>query len=141
MTTLTHNCSEELKEAGLKVTPIRLETMQFLEKSDQPVDANTIHDHLNENNINADPATVFRMMNLFTEKGITKQVKFLEVQTRYELSNKKHHHHLLCVNCGRVEEVEGDLLKLMEDEIYSKNGFKVDYHTLEFYGHCKNCLK
>ncbi len=137
----THNCSEELKEAGLKVTPVRLKTMQFLENSNEPVDANMVYDYLKDNEINPDKATIFRMMNLFIEKGITKQVKFLEAQTRYELSNKKHHHHLICVNCGRIEEVEGDILKQMEDEIYSKNRFKVDYHTLEFYGHCKNCLE
>jgi Fur family ferric uptake transcriptional regulator len=79
------------------------------------------------------------MMKDFLEKGVTRQIQFQEGRARYELANKKHHHHLICNSCGRIEEVEGDLLENMELDIKKKKGFKVQSHALEFFGLCKNC--
>jgi Fe2+ or Zn2+ uptake regulation protein len=55
---------------------------------------------LEKNNIKSDPATVFRIVNMFTEKGLTKQIQLNEGKFRYELSSKEDHHHLICEKCG-----------------------------------------
>ena len=136
-----HNCKDELQEVSLKATPARIAVMKFLESADQPVDVNSILDYLKKEDIDTNPATVFRMMNDFLQKGITKQIQFQECKARYELSNKRHHHHLICTNCGKVEEVEGDFLKEMEDKIYKDKKFRVKDHSLEFFGLCENCQK
>ena len=136
-----HNCKDELQEVSLKATPARIAVMKFLESVDQPVDVNSILDYLKKEDIDTNPATVFRMMNDFLQKGITKQIQFQEGKARYELSNKRHHHHLICTNCGKVEEVEGDFLKSMEDKIYKDKKFKVKNHALEFFGICEDCQK
>jgi Fur family transcriptional regulator, ferric uptake regulator len=136
-----HNCKEELNQAELRATPARIAAMQLLENTNQPVDAGMILDYLKTQKIDTDPATVFRMMNDFINKGITKQIQFQEGKARYELSNKNHHHHLVCANCGKIEEVEGDFLKQMENKIYKDKKFRVKDHSLEFFGLCVNCQK
>jgi Fur family ferric uptake transcriptional regulator len=136
-----HDCKDELQEVSLKATPARIAVMKFLESVDQPVDVNSILDDLRQKDVDTNPATVFRMMNDFLQKGITKQIQFQEGKARYELANKKHHHHLICSNCGKVEEVEGDFLKSMEEKIYKDKKFRVKDHSLEFFGLCSNCQK
>jgi Fur family ferric uptake transcriptional regulator len=136
----THNCKDELKGFNLKVTPARIAVLKFLESTDQPVDVNSIIDYLRQKDVDTNPATVFRMMNDFLQKGITQQIQFQEGKARYELSNKKHHHHLICTNCGKIEEVEGDFLKKMEEDILKSKGFRVKSHSLEFFGLCSDCV-
>ena len=136
----THNCKDELKGFNLKVTPARVAVLRFLESTNQPVDVNSIIDYLRQKDVDTNPATVFRMMHDFLQKGITQQIQFQEGKARYELSNKKHHHHLICTNCGKIEEVEGDFLQKMEEDILKSKGFRVKSHSLEFFGLCSDCV-
>ena len=136
-----HDCKEELNQAELRATPARIAVMQFLETTNQPVDAGMVLDYLKTQNIDTDPATVFRMMNDFLSKGLTKQIQFQEGKTRYELSNKEDHHHLICENCGKIESVSDNVIPHMEKEIQEKQKFLVKRHSLEFFGLCKDCQK
>lgn len=136
-----HDCKEELQEASLKATPARIAVLKFLEAADRPVDVQSIINYLRQKHIDVDPATIFRMMHDFLQKGITKQIQFQEGKARYELFNKRHHHHLICINCGKIEEVEGDFLKQMEEKIYKDKKFRVKDHSLEFFGLCADCQK
>lgn len=134
-----HDCRQELKGFEVKATPARLTVMKFLETSTQPVDVKTILDYLSKENINTDPVTIFRMMNVFVDKGILKKIDFKEGKTRYELSNKGDHHHLICTSCGRVESIEDSHMSDFEKEIKRKKKFLVKSHSLEFFGICQNC--
>ncbi len=134
-----HDCKDELREVDLRATPARVAVMSFLEKSDQPIDVTSVINHLNVKGIKADPATVFRIMNTLTQKGITIPVQFQEGKTRYELSNKEDHHHLICENCGKVEDVSDTIVPTLEKQIKKKYGFKVLRHSLEFFGLCPAC--
>ncbi len=134
-----HNCKDELRKLDIKVTPLRLAVMRFLESTKKPADVNTILSYLEKNKIDVDPATIFRMMNLFVKKGITHQVQFQEGKTRYELSAKEDHHHLICEKCGSIEDISDDFMEEFEKEINKKKKFLVKSHSLEFFGICRNC--
>lgn len=136
---IIHDCKGELREVDLRATPARLAVMNFLENTKQPVDANSVINYLNIKRIKTDPATVFRMMNTLTQKGITTPIQFQEGKTRYELSNKEDHHHLICDNCGRIEDISDLIIPTLEKDIKNKRNFLVKRHSLEFFGLCKNC--
>ena len=136
-----HDCSEELRQVELKVTPARLAVLDILEKSDKPIDIATIIDFLEKNNIQADPATVFRIINSFTNKGITKQIQLNEGKFRYEHSSKKDHHHLICESCGSIEDISDNFIADIEDKIKSSKKFLVKRHSVEFFGVCKQCQR
>lgn len=136
-----HDCKEELREVDLRGTPARIAVMKFLEKTKKPVDVNSIIDYLNVNGIKTDPATVFRMMNTLTQKGITTPIQFQEGKTRYELSSKEDHHHLICENCGCISDIPDVIIPNLEKEIRIKRKFKVLRHSLEFFGLCELCQR
>ncbi len=136
---IIHDCKDELRDADLRATPARLAVMSFLEKTGQPVDVTSVIDYLNANGIKTDPATIFRMMNTLTQKGITTPIQFQEGKSRYELSSKEDHHHLICENCGKIEDVSDTIVPTLEKKIKKKYGFKVVRHSLEFFGLCKLC--
>jgi Fur family ferric uptake transcriptional regulator len=137
----THNCKDELQEASLKATPARIAVMKFLESTDMPVDVSLIINYLKKEKINADPATIFRMMNDFLAKEITKEIQLEKGKVHYELSSKGDHHHLVCESCGRIEAVEDNFVPQMEKELAKKHQFLIRRHSLEFFGLCSNCQK
>lgn len=134
-----HNCKSELNGLALRATPARLAVMKLLEKIDTPIDVETVKDYLDKERIATDPATVFRIMNMFMEKGLVKQVSFNEGKFRYELASKPDHHHLICTHCGGVEDFSDCGISNLEENIRKKKGFRVQSHALEFYGFCKSC--
>lgn len=134
-----HDCKEELREFDLRATPARVAVMNFLEQTEEPVDVNSVIDYLKVKDIKTDPATVFRMVNTLTQKGITTQIQFQEGKTRYELSNKEDHHHLICESCGKIEDISDTVIPAVEKKINNKYGFLVKRHTLEFFGLCTTC--
>jgi Fur family ferric uptake transcriptional regulator len=138
---IKHDCKTELNEADLRATPARLALMKLFETADQPVDVQTMIDFLEKNKMKTDPATVFRIVNMFTEKGLTKQIQFNEGKFRYELAAKDEHHHLICQSCGRIEDISDCNIDTLQKEIEKKKNFKVTSHSLEFFGTCSNCQK
>lgn len=134
-----HDCRKELNEVALRATPARIAIMQLLETTTQPLDTATIMQYLDTKDIATDPATVFRIMHTFTQKGITTPVQFHEGKTRYELANKADHHHLICEHCGNVEDIEDTAVPTLQKHIEDEHHFLVKRHSLEFFGLCKNC--
>jgi Fur family ferric uptake transcriptional regulator len=134
-----HDCKEELRKVNLRATPARLAVMKFLEAAGEPVDTNTIIDFVNNKGIKTNPATVFRIINMFIQKGLTIPIQFQEGKTRYELANRKHHHHLVCEKCGKIENVLGHFPCALEKQIQGKHKFLVKRHSLEFFGLCQDC--
>jgi Fur family ferric uptake transcriptional regulator len=110
-----------------------------LNKSKEPVDVSQIISYLRRMELGTNKVTVYRIMDYLYQNGIVDRMEFGEGKFRYEIK-KNHHHHLICANCGQIEEVEGDFLKKLEEEVYKTKGFKVKSHSLEFFGLCKNCL-
>src|SRR5690348_13299400 len=102
---IKHDCKTELNEAELRATPARIAVMKLLETTDVPIDVATIIEYLEKQQIKTDPATAFRIISMFTQKGLTKQLSLNEGKFRYELSSKADHHHLICENCGKIEDI------------------------------------
>jgi Fur family transcriptional regulator, ferric uptake regulator len=87
-------------------------------------------------------ATVYRTMKLLAECGLATEHKFAEGNVRYEPTVAGHHHdHLICVNCGRIVEVEDDEIERLQREMAERHGFKVVAHRHEIYAECQtvNC--
>jgi len=86
-------------------------------------------------------ATVYRTLESLSAIGILYKNMFDEGKYRYELYNDNdyhYHHHLICLNCGKIMEVEDDFLNNLEQYI-ELQGFKIVDHDLKFYGYCPDC--
>lgn len=140
-TQIKHDCKEEINAVNLRATPARIALMSLLETADKPIDVQSMIHYLKENNIRTDPATVFRIVNMFTKKGLLKPVQLNEGKYRYELTSKVDHHHLVCESCGNIKDISDCNIDLLEKDIERKKKFKVASHSLEFFGICANCQK
>jgi Fur family transcriptional regulator, ferric uptake regulator len=135
------DCKKELRRLDLRATPARVAVMSLLEQSEKPIDVNLIIDFLNKKEIKTDPATVFRIINILMQKRIVLPIQFQDGRMRYELTKKRHHHHLVCESCGEIEDVFSHFVPELEKEIEKKHKFLVKRHSLEFFGLCRNCQK
>ena len=138
---IQHDCKTELNEVELRATPARIALLQLLEKSDKPLDVQSMIEFLEKKDIATDPATVFRIVNMFTEKGLVKPIQLHEGKFRYELKNKADHHHLVCEKCGDIQDISDCSIDALEKEIEKMKQFKVTSHSLEFFGVCKSCQR
>ncbi len=87
-------------------------------------------------------ATIYRTLQLFEKLNIVYKLNFDDGFSRYELNlgtGDHHHHHLICIKCGKVIEVKLDLLESLEAEIEKEGIFTIVDHNVQFYGYCNNC--
>lgn len=130
----------EFLQKSIQPTKGRLSVFSILEKSTVPLSVEEICEQITRLKVSLDRATVFRIINLFTDVGITKKIELNEGKFRYELTSLPHHHHLVCRSCSSVQDVRVHQdLSLEEKRISKEQNFYVLDHTLEFYGVCKNC--
>ncbi|OGH10696.1 MAG: hypothetical protein A3B38_04415 [Candidatus Levybacteria bacterium RIFCSPLOWO2_01_FULL_36_13] len=127
-----------MKFVMTKSTPARIAIADFLSSSAYPVDIGSIIRFLRSKNLKTNKVTVYRTIDFLLQEDLVKRVEFGEGKYRYELQ-KDHHHHLICTNCKKIEDVEGEYLRDLESKIRNKKGFLVKNHSLEFFGICKQC--
>lgn len=135
---------ENLKIKGYKLTPQRRAIVEILVSNEgKHLTAEEIYDLVKVDCPEIGLATVYRTIVLLEELGIVTKLDLGDNCSRYELIHEEEnhqHHHLICRNCSRVIEVEGDLLELLEQNIEQKYNFKIQDHSVKFFGLCSNCL-
>jgi Fe2+/Zn2+ uptake regulation proteins len=136
---------DNLKEKGYKLTPQRRAIVDILiENEGKHLTAEEIYDLVKEDCPEIGLATVYRTILLLEEMGIISKIDIGDNCSRYELIHDEEnhqHHHLICTNCDKIIEVEGDLLDVLENNIEDKYGFVIKNHSLKFYGICKECAE
>jgi Fur family ferric uptake transcriptional regulator len=84
-------------------------------------------------------ATVFRTMKLLCELGIVCRVLLEDGSLHYRFSRRGHHHHLVCVSCGGVQDMDDCIVGDLVRELSHKTGYQIEGHWLELYGRCAAC--
>ena len=128
-----------LKQYGIQPTTNRKEILSIFLKKDGPVDTQYLLEELTKKKISIDRATVFRTVNSFVDCLLLNKLEFNEGKSRYELTTKNHHHHLICTNCGDVTCFEDCNLEPIETKIKKETGFTPQQHRVEFFGLCRKC--
>ncbi len=104
-----------------------------------PLETQEIFALLENRKEDIDLTTVYRSVTTFAQAGIIHQVDFADGVTRYELSSLPHHHHAICTNCGKVQDVKNCDDKSVQKDIEKKLDFDVKSHSMEFFGLCRDC--
>lgn len=158
---------EQLSDAGYRLTTSRRALLRLLASARQPLSVQEIAEGVNataaaerrrlrraevrgsqpaEAGDGINVVTVYRLVNLMVEMRLLRRVEFGQGYYRYERADAQdsidHHHHLVCENCGRIEDFQGcaDLAPLT-DRVESEAGFKIQRHQLELYGTCSTCQR
>ncbi|MFC3095580.1 ferric iron uptake transcriptional regulator [Alteromonas sediminis] len=134
---MDHN--KELKKAGLKVTLPRLKILEILqEPNNQHISAEDVYKLLIEQGEEIGLATVYRVLNQFDDAGILNRHHFEGGKSVFEISQKAHHDHLVCLKCGKVIEFEDPIIEERQEQIAAKHNIKLTHHSLYLYGECQN---
>ena len=132
--------SQELKDAGLKITLPRVKILQVLESSEvHHVSAEDVYKLLLRNGEEVGLATVYRVLTQFEQAGLVVRHNFEGGHSVFELSSDKHHDHIVCVRCGHVEEFADDEIEQRQKKVADKLGFELTDHNLNMYGLCPKC--
>ncbi len=134
---------QALKAKGHKLTQVRRLIITLLITTKDPLAAADIQQSLEELGETVNKTTVYREILFLKEKGFIRQVQFEDEKIRYEAARGFHHHHLVCTNCDRVDDVDSVLmestLKEMQSLFKNHKSFSNITHNLEFFGLCNSC--
>lgn len=133
--------SEELKNAGLKVTLPRLKILNILvaASSEDHLSAEEIYQRLNDSGEEVGLATVYRVLTQFEQAGLVQRHFFDGGQSVFELDNGDQHSHIVCVRCGYVDEFHKEDFKIKSEEIAKSFGYEFQEAKVTLYGICKRC--
>lgn len=132
------NFEEVLRKGGYKATPGRVLLLQTLFGEDKPVTVSYLEKKLKSA---VDKVTLYRALESMVASGVVREVDFRHGHGHFELAVlRKHHHHIVCTNCGLVEDVNCNTEPFVKQVIKKAKSFNtVTDHSMEFFGLCKNC--
>jgi Fur family ferric uptake transcriptional regulator len=133
---------DDLKSIGLKATLPRLKILDLFQTSGQRhMTAEDVYRQLMLQNVDIGLDTVYRVLMQFEQADILTRSHFESERAVYELNEGEHHDHLVCLDCGRVEEFHDKEIEALQVEVAKRQGFEIADHSLSLYAHCRkpNC--
>lgn len=135
---------QTLQKAGLRVTGPRLRVLAALQEHERRhLSVEEVHESLRNRNERASLATIYRVLGQLTDAGVLRRHVFAHGHPIYEIDEGEEHHHLVCVECGRVEAFRDELLReAIADRkrtIFQSHGYALSRHELTLYGSCEQC--
>ena len=134
--------AQSLKEIGLKATLPRRRILELFEASKvRYLSAEDVYRALISEGMDVGLATVYRVLTQFEQAGLLARQHFETGKAVFELNQGGHHDHLVCLQCGRVEEFYDGEIEKRQSEVARKSGFELRGHSLALYGDCTktNC--
>jgi Fur family ferric uptake transcriptional regulator len=133
---------DELKNTGLKATLPRLKILEVFQRGkNRHMTAEDIYRLLLEERSDVGLATVYRVLTQFEQAGILIRSHFESGKAVYELDEGQHHDHLVCLDCGKVEEFYDPEIENRQHAVAKAKGFTIADHALSLYATCnrENC--
>ncbi|HEU4618531.1 MAG TPA: ferric iron uptake transcriptional regulator [Gammaproteobacteria bacterium] len=125
---------QDLRKAGLKVTSPRLKVLEILEKSDQRhMSAEAIYRALLDAHEDLGLATVYRVLTQFERAGLVTRHNFEGGTAVFELADRTHHDHMVCLDTGKVIEFFDERIEELQREIAKRYGYEIEDHSLVLY--------
>ena len=127
----------DLKTIGLKATLPRLRILELFEKSSvRHLSAEDIYKTLSKDGTDTGLATVYRVLTQFEQAGLLIRHHFETGKAVFELNRGGHHDHLVCMQCGHVEEFFDAEIEKRQEKIAKDRGYKIHDHSLHIYADC-----
>ena len=134
--------NQDLKRAGLKATVPRLKILEILETSDtHHLSAEDVYRELLDSSDDVGLATIYRVLTQFESAGLVTRHHFESGHAVFELERGHHHDHIVCIQCGKVEEFYDQTIEDRQKSVVGKMGYEIQDHSLVIYGDCtkSNC--
>jgi Fur family ferric uptake transcriptional regulator len=131
------NRADELKSSGLKATAPRLKVLEVFERADRRhLSAEDVYKALLAEDADIGLATVYRVLMQFEQAGLLVRGHFESGKAVFELAAGDHHDHLVCLDCGRIEEFFDADIEARQRQVAEARGFALQEHSLALYANC-----
>jgi len=131
------NNIDELKNTGLKATLPRLKILEIFQKGKQRhMTAEDVFRVLLQERSDIGLATVYRVLTQFEQAGLLNRSNFESGKAVYEINEGQHHDHLVCLDCGHVEEFYDAEIEKRQQAVAQSKGFEISDHSLAIYALC-----
>lgn len=129
-----------LRQKGFRITNIRRKLIEIFLAEKKPLSVQELIEKLGEKDITANKTTIYREVYFLQEQNILVEIDFGDRKKRYESADSEHHHHVVCLKCSKVQDIqlESDLSE-EQKKIEQETNFTITNHALEFFGLCKTC--
>jgi Fur family transcriptional regulator, ferric uptake regulator len=128
---------QDLKTIGLKATAPRLKILDLFENSKvRHLSAEDVYKLLLGEGLDIGLATVYRVLTQFEQAGLLQRHHFESGRAVFELNEGSHHDHLVCLQCGRVEEFYDAEIEKRQHKVAKERGFAIHEHSLHLYADC-----
>ena len=125
---------------GLRRTEQRQHVLDVFLGTEKHLTVQELYDLVRRRHRGIGYATVARTVKLMCESGVCRQVDFGDGSQRFEHKHgHEHHDHLICVKCGRFEEIYSPELERIQDRLVKKHGYVQESHKLDIFGLCPRC--
>jgi Fur family transcriptional regulator, ferric uptake regulator len=131
----------ELRSAGYRRGSARVAVISFLDQQTCCLGAQQIHDALRALGTPVGLASVYRILDTLTQRGLLQRLDLGDGITRFEplRIDEDHHHHLVCDDCGKVEPFADDSLESVIRKVEKRSGYAVAAHDVVLRGACTAC--
>jgi Fur family ferric uptake transcriptional regulator len=133
---------EELKSSGLKATLPRIKILEVFQRTERRhMTAEDVFKALLHEGADIGLATVYRVLMQFEQAGLLTRSNFESGKAVFELNEGEHHDHLVCLDCGHVEEFYDAEIEQRQRAVTISRGFELQEHSLSLYARCtrQNC--
>jgi Fur family ferric uptake transcriptional regulator len=129
--------NDELRKVGLKVTVPRIKVFEILAcAGGEHLSAEAVYKQLLQNHEDIGLATVYRVLTQFETAGLVIRHHFEGGTSVFELNQGPHHDHVICLDCGHVEEFTDAGIEARQEEVATRLGFRISEHSLTLYCQC-----
>lgn len=136
------NTRDTLEERGIRLTKQRKILLEIIDQSGAHLDAERLYQLAKERDPKLNRVTVYRTLKLLKESGLVDELDLMHYagdQHYYETRMKQEHAHVICLQCGRVEEYFGEPLRALRMQIQESLGFEIVAARTEVGGYCSHC--
>src|SRR5574343_1958358 len=140
--TMIESCLTKLESHRLRRTATRVALLDILNKASGPLPPPEIVSRCHRTGRKANKTTVYRDLAAMERSGIIRRVMVSDRTQYYELTERGHHHHFICIGCDSIRDVAIEDAGLMAQarRLGTELQFVIEEHALEFYGRCSRCL-
>jgi Fur family ferric uptake transcriptional regulator len=132
---------DKLREIGMRMTPQRMMIISVVESSNNHISAEEIYTQVTGKDPDVNISTVYRTLDTLEELKLVTKTDFGDGRVRYHPANKGHHHHLVCRECGRIIDLDEQVLSGLEETLLRDYNFIAEIRHLGIPGICVKCSR
>ena len=125
-----------LKKSGLRYTRQRQAVLDELNRTQDHRDVEDIYFSIRNRGLNVSRATVYRTLELLVKHNLVRRLDLGEGKYRFESQGRKHHDHIICLDCNKIMEFMNERIEGLQEEVAEEYGFTLTKHVHQLFGHC-----